>query len=183
MLYPDELWRGLESYLALTTRPIIAIDGPAGSGKTTLSLAVENSLTSQNRSSTTVHMDDLYDGWESALASGLTDRLKRLIASHHQGLALEIPQFNWSENRFDEPLLREPSDCLILEGVGSGQRAVRDHKPFLIWIESESITGLSRVLEREPYLSEDVMRRWQIQEANHFSADETKVAANIKHST
>ena len=40
--------------------PVVCVDGPAGSGKTTLAAA----LAASRPAATVVHMDDLYPGWD-----------------------------------------------------------------------------------------------------------------------
>ena len=55
---------------------IIAIDGPAGAGKSTLAKRIKSNLQEQSGLKTViVHMDDLYDGWENALTDQLTKTL------------------------------------------------------------------------------------------------------------
>ena len=62
------------------SQPIIAIDGPAGAGKTTLAHDIKLAL-AKRYSITEIHMDDLYDGWENALTSQLTDVLTHIALS------------------------------------------------------------------------------------------------------
>ena len=60
---------------------LLAIDGPAGAGKTTLAakLEAEYSVHSTVR---TIHMDDLYNGWDDALGISLTDTLEAITAAY-----------------------------------------------------------------------------------------------------
>jgi uridine kinase len=50
---------------------IITIDGPAGSGKTTLAQKLVNDLSDAQ----VIHMDDLYEGWNDPLSAKLTARV------------------------------------------------------------------------------------------------------------
>ena len=56
---------------------IIAIDGPAGAGKSTLASRIQSGLDYSKVA--VVHMDDLYAGWENALTSTLTRTLENNI--------------------------------------------------------------------------------------------------------
>ena len=75
-------------------QPIIAIDGPAGAGKTTLAHDIALAMASQY-SVTEIHMDDLYDGWENALNSQLTELLTYLVQSHKNEKSLSLSTYNW----------------------------------------------------------------------------------------
>src|SRR4029077_4157497 len=55
---------------------LVCVDGPAGSGKTSLADAVARRTDAQ-----VVHMDDLYGGWEGLLfVAGRVERLLRPLA-------------------------------------------------------------------------------------------------------
>ncbi len=58
---------------------IIAVDGPAGAGKTTLAKKIESAL--GYKSVHVIHMDNLYDGWENALTQTLTKAGFAIIAT------------------------------------------------------------------------------------------------------
>ena len=47
---------------------LLAIDGPAGAGKTTLAAQLEKEF-SATGSVRVVHLDDLYSGWTTALGN------------------------------------------------------------------------------------------------------------------
>ena len=71
------------------SQPVIAIDGPAGAGKTTLAHDVRLAL-AQRYSITEVHMDDLYDGWDNALTAQLTEVLTRLVSAHKDAKPISL---------------------------------------------------------------------------------------------
>ena len=161
-----------------TNQPIIAIDGPAGAGKTTLAHDIALALASQY-SITEIHMDDLYDGWDNALTSQLGDVLTHLVESHKKEKPFSLSTYNWHEGRFNPPSQIEESKLLILEGVGSGQRAIRDSLSALIWIDIEDSQGLTRVLARDGDAIENQMKKWLATQEQHFRDEGTQKAADF----
>lgn len=158
---------------------IIAIDGPAGAGKTTLAKKLQTAYSHQKVE--IVHMDNLYDGWENALGISLTRTLEQGIARPvSQGKAFEYRKFDWLEMKYGE-LKRFPApDLLILEGVGSGQRAIRKYLDQLIWIDVQPEVGLNRVLRRDGDYIENHMIVWQMKESEHFKQENTRDCATIR---
>ena len=161
-----------------TTQPIIAIDGPAGAGKTTLAHDLALALAS-HYSITEIHMDDLYDGWNNALTPQLTEVLTRLVDSHQQKKPYSLSTYNWHEERFNPPSQIDESELLILEGVGSGQQAIRDSLSALIWIDIDDSQGLTRVLARDGDAIENQMRKWLATQEQHFRDEGTQKAADF----
>ncbi len=80
---------------------IIAIDGPAGAGKTTLANRVAGNF--PENPVAIIHMDDLYAGWDDALTPTLTRTLEQNIARPaSQGKAIEYRKFDWLVNSFGD---------------------------------------------------------------------------------
>ena len=101
---------------------LITIDGPAGSGKTTLAKDLESELNSVH----TIHMDDLYEGWSSTLTSQLTLKLLRILESvKNKGKVIYSP-FDWGTGKLKSEFRILAPKYLIIEGVGSGQLATRN---------------------------------------------------------
>lgn len=159
-------------------QPVIAIDGPAGAGKTTLAHEISLALASRY-SITEIHMDDLYDGWENALTNRLSDVLTHIVSAHKDRKDFSLSTYNWNENRFNPALEIKAADLLILEGVGSGQMAIRDSLSALIWMEIEDSQGLTRVLARDGKEIENQMRMWLATQEQHFRAEGTQNAADF----
>jgi uridine kinase len=160
------------------TQPIIAIDGPAGAGKTTLAHDVALALAS-HYSVAEIHMDDLYDGWDNALNSQLSDVLSHIVSSHKNSQPISISTYNWHENLFNPVTEIAKSELLILEGVGSGQMAIRDSLAALIWMDIEDSQGMARVLERDGNEIESQMRKWLSAQEQHFRNEGTQKAADF----
>ena len=157
---------------------LIAIDGRAGAGKTTLAASFYEEL-SADKTVAVNHMDDLYDGWENALSEHLTQTLESIVKSHQSKVAFEIDIFNWKSMSFDSKRVINPVDILILEGVGAGQKVVRDAAATLYWLDIDAEVGIQRVLNRDGNQIASQMKQWQIAQEIHFLRDKTR--ENAEH--
>ena len=158
---------------------LLAIDGPAGAGKTTLAAKLEAEY-SAHSTVRTIHMDDLYNGWNDALGKALTDTLQALTSAHQAGRECTIKIFNWHLMKFDREEIIVPTDYLILEGVGAAQAVVRHAGATTYWLDIDAETGLKRVLARDGAHIEKEMRQWQIQQSIHFAMDQTRENCEFK---
>lgn len=161
---------------------IILIDGPAGSGKTTLALK----LVEQLRESSTcelIHLDYVYNGWDDALSEYLTNTLGDLLKAFLAGANFQLPIYDWRAGEFNSFRTIYPAENLIIEGVGAGQSAIRSFASQFYWVEAPDEIGLQRVLERDGMDIADQMRRWKLREAEHFAAERTRDFADFIIST
>jgi uridine kinase len=159
--------------------PLLAIDGPAGAGKTTLAAKLEVEFSSHS-TVRTIHMDELYNGWSDALGQSLTDALQAITAAYLSGVECTIKIFNWHLLKFDREEVITPTDYLILEGVGAAQEIVRKAGATTYWLDIDAETGLKRVLARDGVHIEKEMRQWQIQQSIHFAKDQTRENCEFK---
>lgn len=160
------------------TRPIIAIDGPAGAGKTTLAQELFRAF-SVNSSVQVIHMDDLYDGWDNALSGDLSEILKYLVSQHDAKAPAKIQRYNWESSSFGESQELPVSDLLILEGVGCGDKELQDRFAALIWMEIDPADGLKRVLDRDGRQVESQMQKWLMTQAEYFLQHSTREKADF----
>jgi uridine kinase len=158
---------------------LLAIDGPAGAGKTTFAAKLETEL-SESATVKVIHMDDLYNGWENALSNALSEILDRISTAHLANRDFVIKIFNWKSMQFDTEETIVPTDFLIIEGVGAAQQIVRDSGATTYWLDIEPEIGLQRVLERDGAHIEAQMRRWQVEQDKHFARDETRENCEFK---
>ena len=157
---------------------LIAIDGRAGAGKTTLAARLFEEL-SLDKTVEVIHMDDLYNGWENALDEGLTKTLESIVNAHNNNVSIKIDIFNWESMSFDSKRVINPVDLLILEGVGAGQKVVRDAGATLYWLDIDAEVGIQRVLNRDGNQIASQMKQWQISQEIHFIRDKTR--ENAEH--
>jgi uridine kinase len=158
---------------------LLAIDGPAGAGKTTFAAKLEEEL-SLKGTVRVIHMDDLYNGWENALSNPLSEILDRISTAHLAGREFVIKIFNWHTMTFDREEKIAPTDYLIIEGVGAAQQIVRETGATTYWLEIEPEIGLQRVLNRDGAHIEVQMRQWQVDQEKHFARDETRENCEFK---
>ena len=177
-----ELIAVLADICSKSDQPIIAIDGPAGAGKTTLASTLFLAL-AKDSTITVIHMDDLYAGWDEALGEKLTESLTWITSCHKAKKDLIYSPFNWSEKRFDSPRLHGSTSLLILEGVGSSQRFIEEYLSTSIWLDLDPSVGFKRVIERDGEEISDSMALWLEVQKQHFISDRTKERSEFVLST
>jgi len=173
-----ELIAALSDLFKEQARPIIAIDGPAGAGKTTLAHEIYLAL-STSMSVQVVHMDDLYAGWDNALTQDLSKVLRYLVDQHLAKSPANIQRYNWSTSTFGESETLPVADLLILEGVGSGDREIQDQFAALIWMEIEPEEGLKRVINRDGEQVAEQMKKWLTTQEKYFLQHSTREKADF----
>ena len=160
------------------SHPVIAIDGPAGAGKTTLAHEIFLAL-SPKMSVNVIHMDDLYDGWENALTDDLTQILQYLSTQHQSQQSANLSRYNWATSSFGPPEVIQPADLLILEGVGSGDKSLQDQFTALIWIDIDPEIGVQRVIHRDGPRVGSQMQKWLGTQQQYFSQHSTREKADF----
>lgn len=153
---------------------IILIDGPAGSGKTTLSLKLQEELKCE-----VIHLDDHYNGWDEALGQDLTNTLLKILSNFSEGKVCQVETFDWHKYRYEGFKEIRPAEALIIEGVGAGQSLARTYATTLYWVEAEPVIAFNRVLDRDGFAYENRIREWQIREAKHFIDERTREFADL----
>jgi hypothetical protein len=153
---------------------LVCVDGPAGSGKTTLAGELATAL-----GAPVVHMDDLYAGWT------LTGAFARLAAGVLRPLADGCPgafhRFDWAAGRFaPTPTAVPASDVLVVEGCGSCPRPVDAWAVLRLWVAAPPAVRLARGLARDGAALGPEWRRWQVTEATAFAAEGTRERADLR---
>jgi uridine kinase len=160
---------------------LVTIDGPAGSGKTTLANQLENQLLAEGRSVVTIHADDIYNGWQDALGESLTQLLTdQLLPGIASGAAFQLPRFDWYLDKYSTFTIYPPSSIFIFEGVGSGQRVTRVAAALTIWIDIPDHLGLRRALERDGETLRPQLENFQLAQYEHFLKESTEAAADYR---
>ncbi len=151
---------------------LVCVDGPAGSGKTTLAAAL-----AALAGATVVHMDDLYDGWHGLSRVG--DQLDALLVPLSTDEPGTYRRYDWDLEEYAETVTVGPSPLLVLEGVGSGSREHASLCTALVWVEAPDGLRLHRGLVRDGPQLEQQWLDWMADEAEHFAAQDTRARADV----
>lgn len=155
---------------------LITIDGPAGSGKTTLAI----SLSKLFNDCPVIQMDEIYEGWQSALTTKTSqDLVNWIINPLLEQSVIVFNRYDWAlGKRLGQVVINYPN-VLIIEGVGSSVIEVSKYACLKLWIEVSPEIGINRVLDRDGQDIQAHMESWQTQEKNYFIENKTKENSDI----
>jgi uridine kinase len=161
----------------LGTGRLVCVDGPAGSGKTTLATSVSAAVPGGGGDAAVVHMDDLYPGWDGLDA--VSDAVMGVLAPLADGRPGHYRRWDWHASCHAEEHVVEPAPVLVLEGVASGNLAWARWCTALVWVESDADTRLARGLARDGEALRDRWVRWMAQEQVVFARERTRERADL----
>ncbi|PRX92428.1 hypothetical protein CLV72_110188 [Allonocardiopsis opalescens] len=156
---------------------VLAVDGRAGAGKTTLAATVAAALAADGERVGVLHMDDLYPGW-SGLAAGSAALAEEVLAPLAAGRTARPRRWDWAAGRHTGVLELPPVDVLIVEGVGSGARAGARHLSALLWLEAPEEVRRARALGRDGAVFAPHWDGWARQEADYLARDGVRERAD-----
>ncbi|MEV0561837.1 hypothetical protein [Dactylosporangium sp. NPDC050588] len=144
---------------------LVAVDGRAGSGKTTFAGRLARALRHAGVDVAELHTDDFLDGW--AELEAWRPRLERWVfAPFKAGEDARYRRYDWVRERLRdewEPLRRP--DVLVVEGVGSA--GVQD-LTFAVCVHAPRALRLERGLIRDGEALRPQWERWMAEEDRFF---------------
>lgn len=152
---------------------LVAVDGHAGSGKSTFSSA----LAAQLGGAPVVRLDDLatheaYFGWRQRLREQVMEPLA-------EGRAAVYQVYDWERGAFTGWAEAAAAPVVLLEGVGAGRRGVRDRLACLLWMEMAAGAAWERGMRRDGPALSGFWARWTRAERAHFAEDPSTPHANF----
>jgi energy-coupling factor transporter ATP-binding protein EcfA2 len=151
---------------------LVCVDGPAGSGKTTLAAEV-----AELTEAPVLHMDDMFEGWGGL--PRITHQLETLLRPLAAGRSGTYRRWDWPGNAWAETVVVPPAPLLVLEGVGSGSCDVADLITVLAWVEVPYDLRMARGLERGGVGVAEHWRQWAIDEQDLFDRERTRERADL----
>ncbi|MGW6458620.1 uridine kinase family protein [Streptomyces sp. NPDC055078] len=152
---------------------LIAVDGHAGSGKTTFAARLAAAIGDRVP---VLHLDDLashreFFDWTDRLTGQVTGPLSRGESAHYA-------PYDWNERRFTSPRPLDPAPVVLAEGVGAGRRALRPSLACLLWMERSAEDSWERGRRRDGSALSAFWDDWTAAEMRHFSADPSRPFAH-----
>jgi uridine kinase len=159
---------------------LVAVDGPAGAGKTTFAGRLARALRTTGAKTTEIHTDDLLDGWADMMTfwprfdHDVLDQLRT-------GRPGRYRRYDWHAASFAElvPVPVPVPDVLVVEGVTSARAVIRAELTLSVFVTAPRDLRLARGLERDGKELEPHLVRWFADEEVHFAADRTADHADV----
>jgi uridine kinase len=155
---------------------LVCIDGPAGSGKTTLAAALHARL----GDATVVHMDDVYRGWDTDFAEVHARLRTQLFDPLRQGRTAAYQRYDWDAGRLDGWVETPVPEVLLLEGVGSGAESLDELTSLLLWIEVDRPERVRRGLHRDGPQVLPQWLAWMRHEETEHARQRTRERADLR---
>ncbi|MFJ1676307.1 uridine kinase [Streptomyces sp. NPDC088251] len=151
---------------------LVAVDGHAGSGKSTFASRLAAALDG----APVLHLDDLathesFFTWTERLREQVIEPLSRGEYAHYA-------PYDWTARTFATPRALEPAPVVLIEGVGAGRRALRPRLARLLWMDLAAAESWERGRRRDGPALSAFWDGWTAAETEHFSADPSRSHAD-----
>ncbi|MFB9892264.1 uridine kinase family protein [Planobispora takensis] len=151
---------------------VVAVDGPAGSGKTTFAGRLASALGCR-----VVHGDDFPVPWDEPPQAWFEQVEDRVLGPLSAGAPGGYRRYDWKRGAFAEWVEVPVAPVLVLEGVSTARRGAPT--AFAVWVEAPRRLRLARVLARDGAALEPRWHAWMRAEDEWFAADETRSRAGL----
>jgi uridine kinase len=145
---------------------LVGIDGCGGAGKSTFAARLSEAL----GDAPVVHTDDFAshevptEWWPRMLQLVIDPLLSGEPASYRP--------YDWNTRRFaDDAITVEPSDVVLIEGVGATRKAWRDRLALRVWVDCPRDLRLQRGIERDGEELRQFWLKWMRAEDDYLAAE------------
>jgi len=153
---------------------VLAVDGRSGAGKTSLAGILSGRLAAP-----VVSLEDLYGGWDG-LENGIRLLVSEVLEPLAAGRVPRVPRYDWVARKWAEPVVLEPPEVLIVEGVGAGARRAAAFASLLVWLEVPAAVRRKRALDRDGGTFAPYWDRWAAQEEAMLARERTPERAGVR---
>src|SRR5438270_292388 len=153
---------------------IVGIDGCGGAGKTTFA---QRLAAAANSNWPVIHTDDFatheepIEWWPRMLEQVIEPLLRSQPAMFRP--------YDWVHRRPGAPTTIQPSDVVVLEGVGATRKAWRDRLAMSIWVDTDADLRLRRGLDRDGEELADFWHAWRIAEDRYVADEQPQQHADL----
>ena len=152
---------------------LVCVDGPAGSGKTT----VAGALARHAPGTPVIHTDELLQGWSGL--PGLAASVERLLLPLAEGRPGTWRRWDWVADGWAETQDVPPGPLVVVEGVGSWSPSIADLVTVLVWVEAPSALRLERGIARDGEAMRPHWERWRVEEDELHARVGTRARADV----
>ncbi|MDX6741427.1 phosphoribulokinase [Actinocorallia sp. A-T 12471] len=152
---------------------VLAVDGRSGSGKSTLAVQAAALLAAP-----VVSLEDLYGGWDG-LEAGVDRLVADVLVPLAEGRPAYVPRYDWHKETWEEPVVLDPPEHLVIEGVGAGCERAAEYVGVLVWIEVPEHVRKERALTRDGDTYVPYWDLWAAQEEAMLARERTPERADV----
>jgi len=150
---------------------IVAVDGPGGAGKSSLSAWLASEL-----NASILHTDD-FASWENP-TNWWPSLIKQALKPLASGEPARFTPSSWDGTPRPEVVI-EPGEFVILEGVTASREAFRPYLAYSIWVETPRGLRLRRGLERDGQSMREQWATWMEGEDRYIERERPAARADL----
>lgn len=180
-----EIAHRIEQLSETSPTPVVLIDGPAGSGKTTLANLIREALFQNELPVPKVlSMDDLYPGWEG-LRQGANYLVDKVLTPLSRNQTANWQNWDWAENRRGGNDVGnghrsfEPGGILIVEGCGSLSQASKPLANLSIFLQRDEKARRAAIKDRDGNRFDEFWEIWLSQECEFYEIENSEALADL----
>ena len=152
---------------------LVAIDGPAGAGKSTFARRLARSA----GDAPVVPTDD-FASWDEPI-NWWPRMLSQVIEPIIEGRVGRYQRYDWDQRRLTEWMTVPRAPIVVIEGVTASRVEWSEHLAFSICIDTARPTRLRRGLDRDGHDLAGRWKEWMAAEDDHFAIDRPVARADL----
>lgn len=162
---------------------IISIDGPCGSGKSTIAEELR-----RETACNVLHMDDFYlpfadrdKNWMNIIAGHMDfNRLiEKVLRPYKEGRKTEYISYDCHSDKYLQEIEIDLNKPLIIEGSYTSHPCLKEFVDYKVFIDIDSKLQIERITKRNPKVVDKFVSMWIPFENNYFETLKIKDESNL----